>query len=96
LKAIANEIESLNKTISNSFVARDFDTVRAAQKALSNLKLSTITMKDYQENGKLKIKKSIDYGYAHTIHKSQGGTYDKVMIYYDTITGAKFDADTQQ
>jgi hypothetical protein len=53
-------------------------------------------MKDYQENGKLKIKKTLDYGYAHTIHKSQGGTYDKVMIYYDTITGAAFDTDTQQ
>ena len=82
--------------ISKAFVSRDFDTVRIAQKALSDIKLNTITMKDYQENGRLKIRKSIDYGYAHTIHKSQGGTYDKVMIYYDTITGAKFDTDTQQ
>lgn len=96
LKAIANEIESINKMISKAFMSRDFNTVRIAQKALSDIKMNTITMKDYQENGKLKIRKSIDYGYAHTIHKSQGGTYDKVMIYYDTITGAKFDTDTQQ
>lgn len=96
LKAIANEIESINKMISKAFMSRDFDTVRIAQKALSDIKMNTITMKDYQENGRLKIRKSIDYGYAHTIHKSQGGTYDKVMIYYDTITGAKFDTDTQQ
>ena len=96
LKVIANEIESINKMISKAFMSRDFDTVRIAQKALSDIKLNTITMKDYQENGRLKIRKSLDYGYAHTIHKSQGGTYDKVMIYYDTITGAKFDADTQQ
>lgn len=96
LKAIANEIESINKMISKAFMSRDFDTVRIAQKALSDIKMNTITMKDYQENGRLKIRKSIDYGYAHTIHKSQGGTYDKVMIYYDTITGAKFDANTQQ
>ena len=96
LKAIANEMESINKMISKAFMSRDFDTVRIAQKALSDIKLNTITMKDYQENGRLKIRKSIDYGYAHTIHKSQGGTYDKVMIYYDTITGAKFDTDTQQ
>lgn len=96
LKAIANEIESINKMISKAFMSRDFDTVRIAQKALSDIKLNTITMKDYQENGRLKIRKSIDYGYAHTIHKSQGGTYDKVMIYYDTITGAAFDTDTQQ
>lgn len=96
LKAIANEIESINKMISKAFMSRDFDTVRIAQKALSDIKMNTITMKDYQENGRLKIRKSIDYGYAHTIHKSQGGTYDKVMIYYDTITGAAFDTDTQQ
>ena len=96
LKAIANEMESINKMISKAFMSRDFDTVRIAQKALSDIKLNTITMKDYQENGRLKIRKSIDYGYAHTIHKSQGGTYDKVMIYYDTITGAKFDTNTQQ
>lgn len=96
LKAIANEIESINKMISRAFMSRDFNTVRIAQKALSDIKMNTITMKDYQENGRLKIRKSIDYGYAHTIHKSQGGTYDKVMIYYDTITGAKFDTDTQQ
>ena len=96
LKAIADEIENINKMIYISFVSRNFDTVRVMQNALSNIKLNTITMKDYQENGRLKIRKSIDYGYAHTIHKSQGGTYDKVMIYYDTITGAKFDTDTQQ
>lgn len=96
LKAIANEIESINKMISKAFMSRDFNTVRIAQKALSDIKMDTITMKDYYENGRLKIRKSIDYGYAHTIHKSQGGTYDKVMIYYDTITGAKFDTNTQQ
>lgn len=96
LKAIANEIESINRMISKAFMSRDFNTVRIAQKALSDIKMDTITMKDYYENGRLKIRKSIDYGYAHTIHKSQGGTYDKVMIYYDTITGAKFDTNTQQ
>jgi hypothetical protein len=56
--------------ISKAFMSRDFNTVRIAQKALSDIKMNTITMKDYQENGRLKIRKSIDYGYAHTVHKS--------------------------
>mgnify|MGYP000393578681 CR=1 FL=1 len=42
-----NEIESINKMISKAFMSRDFDTVRIAQKALSDIKLNTITMKDY-------------------------------------------------
>lgn len=39
------------------------------------------TMRDVKDaNGRLKLRKSFDYGYAHTIHKSQGGTYSKVLI----------------
>lgn len=32
------------------------------------------------QNGKTVIKKSYDFGYAITIHKSQGATYDNVLI----------------
>jgi ABC-type dipeptide/oligopeptide/nickel transport system ATPase subunit len=39
-------------------------------------------------------KRSIDYGYAHTIHKSQGGTYTYVFV-DDTTIGFPADADTQ-
>lgn len=42
--------------------------------------------KDVVENGRFLAKKAIDYGYAHTIHKSQGGTYNKVLIFDDSIT----------
>ena len=34
---------------------------------------------------KVVIRKTFDYGYAHTIHKSQGGSYNNVMILADTI-----------
>ena len=46
-------------------------------------------------NGKTKVKKTLDYGYAHTIHKSQGGTYKKVLILADTIDVFK-DPNTKQ
>lgn len=44
------------------------------------------TMKNITDaDGNLKIAKSLDYGYAHTIHKSQGGTYSKVLMIDDSI-----------
>jgi exodeoxyribonuclease-5 len=36
-------------------------------------------------SGKNKIKQTLGYGYAHTIHKSQGGTYSRVFVLDDTI-----------
>lgn len=42
--------------------------------------------------GTTKITKTLDYGYAHTIHKSQGGTYSNIFILDDTINKAR---DTQ-
>ena len=50
----------------------------------------------YNKFGRVAIKKSIDYGYAHTIHKSQGGTYNKVLILADTINNSKFDSIVKQ
>jgi hypothetical protein len=43
---------------------------------------------------KVVIRKTFDYGYAHTIHKAQGGTYENVMILADTL--APFDKNSQQ
>lgn len=50
----------------------------------------------YNKFGRVAIKKSLDYGYAHTIHKSQGGTYNKVLILADTINNSKFDSIVKQ
>ena len=36
--------------------------------------------KDQKRNYRNSSPRSIDYGYAHTIHKSQGGTYNEVMV----------------
>jgi hypothetical protein len=41
--------------------------------------------------GRVVKTKSVDYGYAHTIHKSQGGTYTNVFVDYRDIQICKFD-----
>nr|DAO36323.1 MAG TPA: ATP dependent DNA helicase [Bacteriophage sp.] len=50
-------------------------------------------MKDLQQGQALKVRKTLDYGYACTVHKSQGGTYNKIMYYADTV--ASFDKKVQ-
>jgi exodeoxyribonuclease-5 len=50
----------------------------------------------FDSAGKVKLKKTLDYGYAHTIHKSQGGTYNRVMVLADTIDSFKDEATKQQ
>ena len=50
-------------------------------------------MQDYTEMGRTLLAKSVYIWIRHTI-QNPGGTYDKVMIYADTIN--KFDKDTAQ
>lgn len=93
---IANAIEKLERELDLAFKNRNYSNIDMLSSKLAYLKRNTITMKNFEVNGKLKLQKALDYGYAHTIHKSQGGTYDKVMIYEDTINGAAFEADVKQ
>lgn len=54
---------------------------RSVVEKINNIQSRIHTMRDIKDaNGRLKLRKSFDYGYAHTIHKSQGGTYSKVLI----------------
>lgn len=53
---------------------------------ISGVSKQIVFNKDIKENGRFLAKKGIDYGYAHTIHKSQGGTYNKVLIFDDSIS----------
>ena len=36
-------------------------------------------------DGRVILKKTLDYGYAHTIHKSQGSTYTNIFVDLDTV-----------
>lgn len=54
---------------------------RSVVEKINTIQNKIHTMRDIKDaNGRLKLRKSFDYGYAHTIHKSQGGTYSKVLI----------------
>lgn len=52
----------------------------------------------YEKNGKSvnAISKNIEYGYAHTIHKSQGGTYTYVLVDDSDIGKARTDDDQKR
>lgn len=56
----------------------------------------TISMVEYKEGKKVILQKAIDFGYAHTIHKSQGGTYNKTMVFESSIDNTQFEDQTKQ
>lgn len=55
------------------------------------------TTKNLEDNqGRLKIRKAIDYGYAQTVWKSQGSTYSKVLILSNEIDTFGYGKDVMQ
>lgn len=74
-------------------IARELETYRSRAVALKNkpgasaywrkffvLNESFATPIDLMYDGRAIKKKTIDYGYAHTVHKSQGATYQEVFV----------------
>jgi exodeoxyribonuclease-5 len=62
----------------------------------SGLKDSIMTPFDVTDKkGRVVLKKSIDYGYAHTIHKSQGSTYTNVFVDTESIIEAPVSLEEQ-
>lgn len=50
----------------------------------------------FDSDGRLIFSKTADYGYASTIHKSQGGTYNKVLIDDSSIESFRGGSDIKQ
>ena len=79
-------IESLKHKFTNR---RLYGQLYAKAKELAKEVAVMVNVMD--KNGKLKIHKTLDYGYAHTIHKSQGGTYARTLIMEQKISDTRFD-----
>jgi ribA/ribD-fused uncharacterized protein len=84
------KVESMNKE--GAIAMRSGNRKKAAQMfaGARELQSQLAFMKDLKnQTGNYIVKKTLDYGYAHTIHKSQGGTYNKVLLLADTIDAFK-------
>lgn len=86
LQKLSDHYKSINTAISQAFADHNYNLIDGLQQEKSWFEANTVLMRDYVGTGnRLLLRKSLDYGYAHTIHKSQGGTYNNVLIYADTI-----------
>ena len=86
LQKLSDDLKYINTQISQAFMDHNYDLANKLMQLKSRFEASTVLMRDYTgSNNRLLLHKALDYGYAHTIHKSQGGTYNNVLIYADTI-----------
>ena len=86
LQKLSDDLKYINTQISQAFMDHKYDLANQLMQLKSQFEASTVLMRDYTGSGnRLLLHKALDYGYAHTIHKSQGGTYNNVLIYADTI-----------
>lgn len=77
----------------NGQISRSRDLNQMAYSVDDELNI-TKNLKDSQ--GRLKIRKAIDYGYAQTVWKSQGSTYSKVLILSNEIDTFGYGKDAMQ
>lgn len=77
----------------NGQISKYRDLVQMAYNVDNELNI-TKNLEDNQ--GRLKIRKAIDYGYAQTVWKSQGSTYSKVLILSNEIDTFGYDRDVMQ
>lgn len=82
---IINYEADLRKQLNEAWSKYDRGKISLLEGQISYLQKGWIVKDSITLNGRLVMPKTVDYAYAHTIHKSQGGTYNNVLIYGDTI-----------
>lgn len=90
LEKIGEEFENLrNKAKSLQKGSKEWG---AAWAKFFQFKDSFMTPIEIKYQGKIKISKTLSYGYSHTIHKSQGGTYTYSFVHNPSIeSGFRYD-----
>lgn len=94
-KQIASTLQKLEIQISKALVEGEYSLANKIMYDRDKIKQCIMFMSDFVEEGRTVLKKTVGYGYAITIHKSQGGTYSQVAIHWDSISYG-FDPRTQQ
>lgn len=98
--SVYNEIAAINKRfhteLNNPAIKRDPYRFKILAKEFAEFRSSFAPMKSITEDRRTVVKKQFDFGYALTVHKSQGSTYDQVMFHEPSVENAKFLESTKQ
>lgn len=82
---VSTELQLLYSKKRTAFALKQYAVAKEITEFMNKINGSFISMKDYEQGGRTKLKKALDYGYCHSVHKSQGGTYNNVLFYLDTV-----------
>lgn len=97
IDAIINQIDLYWNQVKQAKARGDNSAVATTLAMKNTFENSFSTMTPLiSSTGHKKKNKTFDYGYAHTIHKSQGGTYNKVLVLGGTIDSFSNDPEIQQ
>lgn len=98
--SVYNQIAAINKQfhaeLNNPAVKKDPYRFKKIAKEFAEFRSAFSSMKSIVEDRRTVVKKQFDFGYALTVHKSQGSTYDQVMFHEPSVENAKFLESTKQ
>lgn len=87
---VFNNLGSVFETLRLDAISKSSNEVKNSWKNFYEFNESFITPKSIMHDGLIKIPKTLDYGYAITIHKSQGGQFETAFIDNKEIDRAFF------
>ena len=98
--SVYNQIAAINKqfhaSLNNPAIKKDPYMFKKIAKEFAEFRSAFSSMKSIVEDRRTVVKKQFDFGYALTVHKSQGSTYDQVMFHEPSVENAKFLESTKQ